>query len=630
MKNLIPLLLLCFSTITFSQNDLFIPRDILEACENGTRSLNGKPGTEYWQNTAEYKIEVEVIPENFLLTGSEEIIYYNNSPDTLKQIVIRLYQNIMRAGVTRDFNFSSEGLTQGIIIKKITVDDDEINIEDKKSYYDYGTVAFIKLDNSLKPKSEIKLTFEWSFEIPFKEKIRMGAYDSTSFFIAYWYPQVAVYDDINGWDKYAYTGYQEMYNDFSDYEVEISVPNNFAVWSTGELRNPENVLTDKYLSRYLKAQTSDEVINIVDSIEIKTDQIFNSTNEKNLWKYSAQNISDFAFAMSDKYLWDAVSVVVDSSSMRRVFIEAVYQKSTEDFYHVAKFSKQIIRYLSFEMPGIAYPFYGLTAFNSGRRGGGMEFPMMINDGNSSSLNASLRLTAHEIAHQYFPFYTGTNEKRYAFMDEGWAVFLPFDLQEKNTDDGRDRRISTVINYQNFAGKETEIPPMIPSFFLTSTPYRNAAYNRPSLAYYFLEDLLGKDVFVNTLQEFITRWKGKHPTAYDFFFTFNEVTDQNLNWFWKPWFFDRGFPDLKLDRITQVEGGYEFALKKIGIIPIPIRLKIYFDDNTEEGLYFSTSVWKDGIDEYVVNFKTDKNIIEVNLGGEDIPDSNPDNNKIIAH
>ena len=282
------------------------------------------------------------------------------------------------------------------------------------------------------------------------------------------------------------------------------------------------------------------------------------------------------------------------------------------------------------MPGIAYPFYGLTAFNSGRRGGGMEFPMMINDGNSSSLNASLRLTAHEIAHQYFPFYTGTNEKRYAFMDEGWAVFLPLELQEKNTDDGRERRISTVINYQNFAGKETEIPPMIPSFFLTSTPYRNAAYNRPSLAYYFLEDLLGKDVFVNTLQEFITRWNGKHPTAYDFFFTFNEVTDQNLNWFWKPWFFDRGFPDLNIDKVKHLEDGYEIIVNKIGIIPVPVRLIIYFDDNTEEGLYFSAAVWKDGIDEYVVKFKTDKNIIEVDLGGDDIPDSNPDNNKIIAH
>ncbi len=630
MKNLIPLLLLCISTLTFSQQDLFIPRDILAAYENGTRSLNGKPGAEYWQNSGEYKIKAEVIPEEILLNGFEEVTYYNNSPDTLKQIVIRLYQNIMRAGVTRDFNFSSEGLTQGIMIKKITLDDEEINIKDKKYYYDYGTVAFIKLADPLQPKSEIKFKFEWSFEIPFKEKIRMGAYDSTSFFIAYWYPQIAVYDDINGWDEYAYTGYQEMYNDFSDYEVEISVPNNFAVWSTGELRNPENVLTDKYLNRYLKAQTSDQVINIVDSLEVKTEQIFKSTNEKNVWKYSAQNISDFAFAMSDRYLWDAVNVVVDSSSMRRVFIEAVYQKDTEDFYHVAKFSKQIIQYFSFEMPGIAYPFYGLTAFNSGRRGGGMEFPMMINDGNSSSLNASLRLTAHEIAHQYFPFYTGTNEKRYAFMDEGWAVFLPFDFQEKNTDDGRDRRISTVINYQNFAGKETEIPPMIPSFFLTSAPYRNAAYNRPSLAYYFLEDMLGKDVFVNTLQEFITRWKGKHPTAYDFFFTFNEVTGQNLNWFWKPWFFDRGFPDLELDRIKQVEDGYEFALKKIGIIPVPIRLKIYFDDNTEEELYYSAAVWKDGIHEYVVNFKTDKNIIEVNLGGEDIPDSNPDNNKIIAH
>ncbi|MBT8381316.1 MAG: M1 family metallopeptidase [Ignavibacteria bacterium] len=630
MHKIFIILLIVTSTLSFSQQELFIPREIISAYENGTRSLNGNPGAEYWQNSAEYKIKAEVIPEEFLLNGYEEITYSNNSPDTLRQIVIRLYQNIMRAGVARDFSFKNEGLTDGIILEEIKVNDSEIDIKDRKQYYENGTVAHIKLSDPLPPGNKIDLTFEWSFEIPFKDKLRMGAYDSTSYFIAYWYPQIAVYDDINGWDTYWYTGYQEMYNDFSDFEVEINVPNNFAVWSTGELKNPEDVLTEKYLNRYLKAQTSDEVLNIVDSIEAGNENIFNAEKSRNVWEYSTKNISDFAFAMSDKYVWDAVSVVVDSTSLRRAFIEAVYLKDTEDFYHVAKFSKQIIEYFSFEMPGISYPFYGLTAFNSGRGGGGMEFPMMINDGNSSSLNASLRLTAHEIAHQYFPFYMGTNEKRYAFMDEGWAVFLPFDLQEKNTDDGTARRVSTVISYQNFAGKETEIPPMIPSFFLTRATYRNAAYNRPSLAYYFLEDLLGKDVFISTLQEFITRWHGKHPTAYDFFFTFNEVSQQNLNWFWKPWFFERGFPDLELDKVRQLKDGYEIVVRKIGIIPIPIRLIIYFDENTEEELYFSAAVWKDGIDEYVIEYKTEKNIIEVNLGSENIPDSNPSNNKIIAH
>ena len=630
MKNLFIHFLLCFSTITFSQQELFIPREILSAYENGTRSFNGKPGAEYWQNSAEYKIKAEVIPDEFLLNGIEEITYYNKSPDTLKQIVVRLYQNIMRAGVTRDFNFSPDGLTDGIVLKNITADDREINIEDKSQYYEYGTVSYIKLANPLLPNYSIDLTFEWSFEIPFKEKIRMGAYDSTSFFIAYWYPQIAVYDDLNGWDTYMYTGYQEMYNDFNDFEVEITVPNSFAVWGTGELENAEDVLIEKYYNRYFKALTSDTVINIIDSTELRTEKMFKGENEKNIWIYSAQNVSDFAFAMSDEYLWDAVSAVVDSSSMRRVFIEAAYKKETEDFYHVAEFSRRIIHYFSFEMPGIAYPFYGLTAFNNGRRGGGMEFPMIINDGNSSSLDASIRLTSHEIAHQYFPFYAGTNEKRYAFMDEGLAVFLPFEFQEKSTVDSEHRRLYSVAGYEKLAGMQIEMPPMIPSFFLTSTSYRNAAYDRPSLAYYFLEDLLGKDVFINALQEFLTHWNGKHPTAYDLFFTFNEVSGQNLNWFWKPWFFDRGFPDLELDKVREADDGYEFTVRKIGIIPVPILLKIYFDDNTEDVLYFSAAVWKDGNKEHVFEFKTDKNIIEVNLGGEYIPDSNQDNNKIILH
>jgi hypothetical protein len=225
---------------------------------------------------------------------------------------------------------------------------------------------------------------------------------------------------------------------------------------------------------------------------------------------------------------------------------------------------------------------------------------------------------------------GTNEKRYAFMDEGWAVFLPFDFQEKNTTDGNHRRLRTVASYESFAGNEIEIPPMIPSFFLTGAPYRNAAYNKPALAYYFLEDILGKEVFKEALQEFIINWNGKHPTAYDFFFTLNETTGKNLNWYWEPWFFERGFPDLKLDKVRQINDGYEITVKKMGNVPIPIRLKIYFDDNTEDILYFIAAVWKDGIDEYVIEYKTKGNIAEVILGGEYIPDSNSTNNRIIAH
>ncbi len=630
MKKIIILVFICFSNLLFSQQDLFIPREISTAYRNGTRSLSGNPGTEYWQNYVDYKISAEILPEEFLLLGSEEIKYYNHSPDTLRQIVIRLYQNIMRAGVLRDFSFKANGLSDGIKLKNIEVENQSIDLDDSKYYNENGTVAYIKLNNPLPPNSEIHLLIEWSFNIPYKRKLRMGAYDSTSFFIAYWYPQISVYDDISGWDVHPYTGYQEMYNEFCDFEVNISVPNNFAVWATGKLKNPEQVLTKKYLNRYLDAQISDKVINIVDSLEVDNEIIFNGENEKNSWIFEAKNISDFAFAMSDKYLWDAVSVVVDSTTERRVFIEAAYNKSTEDFYHVARLSKEIIKYFSFELPGISYPFYGLTAFNNGRDGGGMEFPMIINDGNSSSIDASLRLTSHEIAHQYFPFFTGTNEKKYAFMDEGWAVFLPFEFQENNTSDGNHRRLSTVVSYQRFAGMENELPPMIPSIFLSGHPYRTAAYNRPSLAYYFLEEMLGKDLFREALQEFIIQWNRKHPTAHDLFLTFNSVTGMNLNWFWNPWFFKRGFPDLELDKVLEIDDGYEIIIKKIGIIPVPISLKIYFEDYSEEELYFNTAVWEGEIDEYVIEFKTDKTISEVNLGSSEIPDSNPVNNKIIVH
>ncbi|MDZ7624803.1 MAG: M1 family aminopeptidase [Ignavibacteriaceae bacterium] len=263
--------------------------------------------------------------------------------------------------------------------------------------------------------------------------------------------------------------------------------------------------------------------------------------------YKASNVSDFAFAFSDSYLWDGVRTIVDSSNNQSVFVQAVYPVSSPDFYEVAEASRDLINYFSHEMPGIKFPFPSVVAFNNGRPGGGgMEFPMMINDGSPDVWENTVSLTAHELAHQYFPFYVGTNEKKYAFMDEGWAVMLPYKYMEKLTGINS-RLISTVGNYEYLAGTDDDIPMMIPSLSLPYNSYRNSAYDKSSIAYEILRDMIGDELFLQALQEYISRWKGKHPTPYDFYFTFNDVTGKNFNWFWIPWFFETGYPDLAIDR-----------------------------------------------------------------------------------
>lgn len=623
---LILVIILFFNFFNYSQQEIFVPRNIQQAYDSGTRSLDGQPGRNYWQNYSEYQIDVEIDPSKKLLVGTEDVTYYNNSPDTLKRIIIRLHQNIFKKGSERDFTVSGKAINDGVSINEIRVNGMEIDIENQELFSQSGTIAVLKLQEPMPPKQSIDLFFDWSFIIPSEVRLRMGAYDSTSFFIAYWYPQIAVYDDIDGWDIHPYSGYQEMYNDFSSFEVSITVPNTFAVWATDELQNPNEVFHNEALSRYNEAKSSDSVTNIISKEDLVKGSIFSDAEKKNTWEFKTNGVTDFAFALSDHYLWDGLSVVVDSSTNRRVFVNAAYNEKSEDFYEVADISKKSVQFFSFEMPGVAFPFPVVTVFNGS---GGMEFPMMINNGSAKTLVGTVGVTSHEIAHQYFPFYVGTNEKKYAFMDEGWAVMLPFDFQERNTIENY-RRLRAINSFQKLAGTETEMSPMTPSIFLTRTPYRTAAYNRPAIAYYFLQDLLGENQFKAALQEFISRWKEKHPTPYDFYYTFNDFTGEDLNWFWKPWFFDKGYPDLAIDKVMQTGDITTITIKRVGMIPIPVKLKLIFEDNSEEEIYYSTNVWKKGNSNFTVDYNSDKIINRVILGGEDIPDSNPDNNLYIIH
>ena len=606
------------------QQELYMPRNFQSAYEEGTRSFNGMPGENYWQNSSDYKIKVEVDPQENLLTGSEEITYYNNSPDTLEKMVIRLYQDILKKGGARDWPLPAEGVHDGVQISKVIIAGEEIDMNDKKNFKRSGTNLLITLKKPLPPNSQLNLSIDWSVYISDKVKIRMGAYDSTSFFIAYWYPQVAVYDDIDGWDRYNYSGQQEFYNDFSNFDVEITVPNSFAVWAAGILQNPEELLNEKYLERYNLAYQSDEVIRIITEDDLLSGNIFNNSNEFNTWKFKAEYVIDFSFATSDHYLWDGVSVIADSTTNRKVFVDVAYKKESVDFYDVADISKKSIQYFSFEMPGVPFPYPCLTAFNGS---GGMEFPMMINDGSASTLAGTVGVTSHEIAHTYFPFYMGINERKYAFMDEGWAVMLPFDFQERMVEDNYPRR-RNVYSYQRFAGNETEMPPMIPSVLLKGYSYRTAAYSRPGLAYDYLREALGNELFTKAIQEFIKRWNGKHPLPYDMYNTFNEVTAQNLNWFWNPWFFEHGHPDLGIDRVEQQEETIKVFISKEGNIPIPITLKIVFEDETETEIYHTAAVWQNENKEFLIEHPADKPVKEILLGNPDIPDTNTDNNMVV--
>lgn len=629
MKITIAILIVFFAILSFSQEKLFIPRNINAAYERGTRSPDGKPGAVYWQNSSDYKIEVEIDPSTYQIVGSEEITYHNNSPDSLKRIVLRLYPNIFKKGSARDYAINPEAVNDGVSINKISLDGHSINLENRSIFRVTNTVAIIYLTEPIPPKSSTNLSIEWSFNIPSKVTLRVGVYDSTSVFVGYWYPQIAVYDDMDGWDYYNYNGQVEFYNDFSNFEVRITIPNSFGVWATGELQNPDDVLDQRILKRYLAAKASEDVVRIITSDDLNSSSIYKSDQEKNTWLYKASNVTDFAFAFSDHYLWDGLQTLVDSTNNKKTFIQAVYPSDSPDFQDVAEIAKDLINYFSKEMPGIIFPFPSLVDFNNGRSGGGMEFPMMINNGSPVTFDETISLTAHEISHQYFPFFVGTNEKKYAFMDEGWASMLPSKFME-NISGVNSRLVGSVAAYQKLAGTEEDIPPMITSLFLSYTSYRNSAYNRPSIAYEFLSDMLGDEIFLNALWEFINRWKGKHPTPYDFFFTFNDIANQDLTWFWNPWFFEYGYPDLAIEKVEIENNKLRISIRRVGNIPTPVKLKVIYENGTNEDLYYSADVWKEDNLFYEMEIELSDTLKEVQLGDLTIPDSNRENNLYLVH
>ncbi len=606
-----------FTLNSFAQKESYVPLNIKPAYEKGTRSFDGKPGSNYWQNRSDYDIKVKLDPVTKLLQGSEQVVYFNNSPDTLSQIVVRLYQNIGTPTARRDFYLDEKAISEGIKLNRVSINETDIDLTNKKVSRVIGTNLFLNLNEKLNPKKSIKLSFDWEFKMPVVESIRFGSYDSTSMFVAYWYPQISVYDDIDGWDRMDYAGTLEMYNDFNNYKVSYTVPADFQIWSTGVWQNPDEILNQKYLDRYKLAWKSDDVVNIITKEDLASKNIYKTQNGFHTLIFKADNVPDFAFGISDHYLWDANSFNPKKGIEERVYVAAAYKQSSSDFKDVAYYAKETLKYFSYEIPGVPFPYPSATVFNGS---GGMEFPMIVNNGSEDTKAGTVGLTSHELAHQYMPFYIGTNERKYPFMDEGWAVMLPFDFQERMAE-GNKPRVRTSTGFENFSGNEYELPLMVPSPTINWRSYRISAYNRPAMAYDILRKTLGDDLFLKSLQTYMERWHGKHPIPTDFFFTFNEVVGKDLSWYWKPWFYNFTHPDLAITKVKQKKNSIIVEVLNKGKLPVPVKLEVMFHDVVIKELSNTAEIWNTGKDKIEVKVDGVKNFDAVILGSDQIPDVN---------
>jgi hypothetical protein len=618
----IVVLFLVFFSAQGQKKQVFIPHEVQQAYKNNTRSFTGKPGENYFQNHSKYTIEADFNPETGLLKGKETIVYTNNSPDDLSLIPLRVYMNIFKKGAERDFGLPSEDLHDGVQINSVSVNGTDVEqSKDMRMDKRDGTVRYLFLKESVKTGEEVKIYLEWTVQLPTNVTIRMGKYENDSWFVGYWYPQISVYDDISGWDTHPFTGSAEFYNDFCDYDVTITVPEEYMVWATGTLQKPEKHYQPGVLERYKQAHNTEEIIPVVTENDIENNKVLKGNNK---WQFKAKGVPDFAFAVSKHYIWDATSVEVDQNTGRRTFVNSVYKKSSKSFKKVAEIAKETIDLLSDSVMRVSFPYPEMTVFNGS---GGMEYPMIINDGDTPDYINTVHLTAHEIGHNYFPFYVMTNESYYAFMDEGLISFLPRDVEGYLVDNPNfDPFRSITMDFKRRAGNMKEVPLMVKSYMLSDySSYRLHAYVRPANAFYFLRDMIGHDKFHEIIKIYIDRWKKKHPTPYDFFYTFEDVLGKDLSWYWNPWFFEFGYPDLAIGKVAANKNPVEVEIKKLGNVPIPLHLTIKYEDDSKKVIRKDASIWKNGNSKFTLNLQRNKNIEKIEIGAPKIPDAVEENN-----
>lgn len=625
-KGFLPLLMILLGTGMEQLNaqNLDMPADIRKAYTKGTRSKDGMPGPKYWQNKARYNIEITVNPPDRVIRGVEEIVYINNSPDTLRTPEMKIYNNSHRPTVPRERDYSSDYNTTGVQIESIQINGKPYAGSLDKMVY---TSNSFKLEKPLPPGDSMRIAVKWNYPVSVQSD-REGMIDKTTYFLAYFYPRIAVFDDYNGWDRNDFTEGHEFYNDFSDYTVTIKVPKNFVVWGTGTLQQPETLLQERFADRFKRSLTSDEVIRIASKNEMASREV-TTQNAENKWKFTATHIPDVAFGISDHFVWDAGSVIVDPLTQRRASVQAVFNDTAADYHHMVRFAGDALKWFSANWPGVPYPYEKMTVFQGYA---GMEYPMMANDETYEDTVFSRMVASHEIAHTYMPFYMGINETRYGFMDEGWATFLeymigpPYYGQQTTDEMFKDFR---VMNWTKDRSGDMDIPIITPGTSLTGKALGNNQYGKAALAYLALKDLLGDAQFAKCLHAYMDRWHGKHPIPWDFFYTFNNVNEKSLDWFWKNWFFSTNYMDLELTHVIKNSKGSEVHILNPGGMAIPFDLNITYVDGSTEKRHLTPAIWEadNKIVKLTVNNK--KAIKSAVIDGGIFLDADPSNNSYRA-
>lgn len=592
-----------------------VDRNVTKSYAKGFRARSGAPGKNYWQNTGNYKLAVQFDPASRNLKGNALIDYINNSPDTLTALVFKLFPNLYKADAMRNTAISAADISPGLLIHNMSINGHTI---DSLKRNVRGTNMYVK-GLYILPGQHTQIDIDYNYVLNKGSFIRTGQIDTGACFLAYFFPRVAVYDDIDGWDEHQYLGKEEFYNDYGNFDVSISLPGNYRAWATGDLKNTTDVYGPEFAERIHKAEMGDSVVDIITLEDIANRHI---TKDKNMlsWHFMADGVTDFAFAVSSNYVWKAASIMVDTATHRRTRVDAVYNPMHQTYLPVVDFNRKTVELISYLFPAIPFPYTHETIVDGLDA---MEYPMMVNNLPFQDPKDVVEFTAHEVFHSLFPFYVGTNETKYSFMDEGGATMTEFMFHPLIAPGIKfDYDLSSVNDY---AGVAEDMP------LITPTPqlYGKARFAdkdlKPALALWYLKDMLGEKLFVSAMKSYISQWAGKHPTPYDFFNCITTASKQNLNWFWRAWYFEKAIPDLAISNVQRTKSGYRVTIENVGGAPVPIHLSFFHPDGSKQVLTRNCGAWAAGQKNVTVTVETKEVLNKIILGGPYDADINMKNN-----
>ncbi|GIV60276.1 MAG: peptidase [Rhodothermaceae bacterium] len=570
-----------------------------QALEKGTRTETGQPGPAYWTNRADYTIRATLSPDSKQLRGEATVVYHNQSPDTLWNVAVHLRQNLHREGAIRNRPVQ---VTGGMHLASVAYEDRPLierrpGRERRPGYVVDGTVMYVTLPEPILPGTSASFAFAWSFEVPEAGAPRMGQ-DGEVFFLAYWYPQFAVYDDVNGWKADPYMGNGEFYMGYGTYDVHLTVPEGWLVGATGILQNPEDVLSEQTRARLSMLDDTHEngaVIHVVEEGDrVAGRSTATSPTGMLTWHFRAEDVRDFAFGASDRYVWDAATARVgdrDGDGRADVAqIHAFYRPGTSSWERSAEFARFSIEHLS-EMI-MPYPYPHMTTIE-GLIGGGMEFPMITLIGGNRTDETLFSVTYHEISHMWFPMIVGQDEKQYTWMDEGLTSF--------NTNEG----VAAFWNidawdpgrqsYYFIAGSGREVESMRHADeYPVGSPARViASYSKPAVTLHALRGLVGQERFLEAYREYARRWAYKHPQPYDLFNTFEDVLGQDLDWLWTSMFYTTWTLDQAVAAVEETGGGVRVTVRDQGLVPMPAPVRVTYADGAVAEATVPVDVWLRG-------------------------------------